>query len=155
MKLLDALLRPSQEVQRYLPPPWMFSGLDPAPYVTTTLGNDKAESIPDTFAGYASQGLMSNTVIAAIERVRVSVFAEARFAFQRLRKGRPGDLFSQPDLDILQRPWVGGTTGDLLARMILDADLAGNWFGVGRVILMSPGLCALRKSTSCFVRRRV
>jgi phage portal protein BeeE len=142
MRLLDALIRPpAPEVQRYMPPPWMFNGLDPAPYVTTTLGNDKAEGISDTFAGYASQALMSNTVIAAIERVRVSVFAEARFAFQRLRKGRPGDLFSLPDLDILQRPWVGGTTGDLLARMILDADLAGNWFGVevdGEIIRLRP-----------------
>jgi len=142
MRLLDALVKPrTAEVQRYMPPPWMFNGLDPAPNVVTTLSSDKAEGISDTFQGYVTGGLMANTVIAAIERVRVSVFAEARFAFQRLRKGRPGDLFSLPDLDILQRPWVGGTTGDLLARMLLDADFAGNWFGVevdGEIIRLRP-----------------
>ena len=33
--------------------------------------------------------------------------------------------------------------------------MAGNWLALGRVILMSPGLCACRKSISCLVRRLV
>jgi hypothetical protein len=31
-------------------------------------------------------------------------------------------------LQILEGPWEGGTTGDLLTRMLQDADLAGNCY---------------------------
>jgi hypothetical protein len=64
--------------------------------------------------------------VSAVEMVRLLVFAEARFQWQRISNGRPGDLFGTQDLAILETPWTGGTTGDLLARMILDADFAGN-----------------------------
>ncbi|MBD2900797.1 hypothetical protein amrb99_98070 [Actinomadura sp. RB99] len=76
----------------------------------------------------------------ALILVRLMVFSEARFQFRRMRNGRPGDLFGTPDLALLEQPWVGGTTGDLLARMIQDADLAGNAF-VARV----PGTNRLRR----------
>lgn len=93
---------------------------------TTTYGVEKAEPIGNGFADYVTNGLQANGVVWSVERVRMSVFAEARFQFQQLRNGRPGDLFGTPDLGLLERPWVGGTTGDLLSRMILDADFAGN-----------------------------
>jgi hypothetical protein len=86
-------------------------------------------------------GFQGNGVVWAIERVRVSLFSEARFQFQQIRKGRPGDLFGTQDLSILERPWEGGTTGDLLTRMILDADFAGAFFGVeleGEVVRLRP-----------------
>jgi phage portal protein BeeE len=54
------------------------------------------------------------------------VFSQARFLWQRLRFGKPGDMFGTADLNRLERPWVGGTTGDLLGQMILHADFAGN-----------------------------
>lgn len=93
---------------------------------STTYGQDKAEPIGNGFADYVRNALQSNGVISAVELVRMSVFAEARFQFQDLSAGRPGKLFGTRDLAILERPWVGGTTGDLLSRMILDADFAGN-----------------------------
>lgn len=43
-------------------------------------------------------------------------------------KGRPGDLFGNDDLKVLEKPWPGGTTGELLQRMLQDADLAGNFY---------------------------
>jgi phage portal protein BeeE/CheY-like chemotaxis protein len=49
---------------------------------------------------------------------------------QEFTKGRPGDLFGNGDLKVLENPWPGGTTGELLQRMIQDADLAGNFYGV-------------------------
>jgi len=132
VKFLDALVKPATpirpEVARaYQPPPWMFDGQAPAPYITS-YGEEKAERIADTFAGYVAGGLMGNTVVAAVEWVRVAVFSEIRFQFQQLTKGRPGNLFGGPELSLLERPWPGGTTGDLTARMLLDADMAGNSF---------------------------
>jgi phage portal protein BeeE len=42
-------------------------------------------------------------------------------------------MFGSPDLRLLERPWPGGTTQDLLNRVIQDADLAGNsyWTSAG------------------------
>jgi phage portal protein BeeE len=74
----------------------------------------------------------SNGVVFTCLNVRASLFAEARFMFRQLRSGTPGELFSTPELDVLRNPWPGGTTGDLLARMIQFNDLAGNAFAVRR-----------------------
>lgn len=95
---------------------------------STTYANQKAEPIGSDFTGYVQGILKADGVVAAVELVRLMVFAEARFQFQQLRAGRPGDLFGSGDLDILERPWTGGTTGDLLTRMLIDADFAGNSF---------------------------
>jgi phage portal protein BeeE len=95
--------------------------------VGTTYGpKTPTEPIPDNFAGYVSSCFRGNGIVAAVEAVRLNVFAEARFQWQSLNSGTPGKLFGTKDLDILEQPWVGGTTGDLLTRMILDADFAGN-----------------------------
>lgn len=74
-----------------------------------------------------------NPIVAACIAVRLMVFSEARFSFQRYQAGRPGELYGTPVLSLLERPWPGGTTGDLLARMEVDASLYGNsyWREVG------------------------
>jgi phage portal protein BeeE len=146
VKLLDALLAPTAEVSRYQPPAWMDWYLPQgSPYqagYTTTYGVDKAEPIGDTFIDYVIGGLQGNGIVWSIERFRMSVFSEARFQFQSLRKGRPAELWgNNTDLRLLEQPWVGGTTGDLLTRMILDADMAGNYFAVeleGEVVRLRP-----------------
>ncbi len=132
MKMLDALVPQTKEIERYVPPAWM------QPFISngmpdgwfSSYGKDPAEKISNSFVDYAIHGLMGNAVIASIMRVRIAVFSEARFQWQQLRGGRPGDLFGNQDLSILERPWIGGTTGDLMARMLVDADLAGNSFWV-------------------------
>jgi phage portal protein BeeE len=94
----------------------------------TLVGNH--ETVDPTFVGYASAGYAGNAIVFACMQVRLSLFSEARFQFRQLRSGRPGDLFGSPALRRLEQPWPGGTTGDLLARMMVSNDLAGNAFVV-------------------------
>jgi phage portal protein BeeE len=72
----------------------------------------------------------SNSVVFACTQKRVLLFSEARFAFQRLRDGRPGELFGTQDLEVIERPWIGATTRDLLARAELDVTFSGNSYWV-------------------------
>lgn len=90
-----------------------------------TMPGSKQEDIDGTFASFA-QAYRSNGVIFACIGAHIRLFAEARFQFRRLNNGKPGDLFGTAALAILEQPWPNGTTGDLLARAIQDADLAGN-----------------------------
>jgi phage portal protein BeeE len=90
------------------------------------------ENIEGNFSGYI-QGIYKSSGIAfACIAARQLLFSEARFQFRQRRNGRPGDLFGTPDLEILERPWENGTTGNLLTRAILDVDLAGNFYAVRR-----------------------
>lgn len=144
MKILDNLIPPRQ-MTRYVPPPWMdayLSGdmLGPIGY-TMSYGMERAELVGPTFESYVLNGFGGNGIVWSIERVRLAVFTEARFLYQRFRKGRPGDLYGSAGLALLERPWAGGSTGDLLARMILDVDMAGNFFGVeldGEIVRLRP-----------------
>jgi phage portal protein BeeE len=72
----------------------------------------------------------SNSVVFACELNRILLFSEARFQYQQLRNGRPGDLFGNQDLAVLEEPWVGATTRDLLARAELDVACYGNSYWV-------------------------
>jgi phage portal protein BeeE len=92
----------------------------------TLLGN---KELPDPgYSGLVMWAYANNPVVFACMRARMSLFTEARFQFRQIRGGRPGDLFGKAGLRILEQPWPNGTTGDLLAHMIQDADLAGNAF---------------------------
>lgn len=79
----------------------------------------------------------SNSVVYSCEMNRILLFSEARFQYQQLRDGRPGDLFGTPDLSVLEEPWVGATTRDLLARAELDVACYGNsyWVRDGKFLL--------------------
>jgi phage portal protein BeeE len=101
----------------------------------------KTEEIDQSFASLVQYAYMSNGVVAACMLVRQLLFSEARPMFRQLRGGMPGDLFSNPSLDILRRPWPNGVMGDLLTAAITDADLAGNSFFVrrpGRIKRLRP-----------------
>jgi phage portal protein BeeE len=64
-------------------------------------------------------------VVFGIINARLRLFSDASFKFRSLAdKG----LFGTPALGLLEEPWPNGTTGDLLARMLQDVDLAGNAF---------------------------
>jgi phage portal protein BeeE len=95
---------------------------------TTGVGNK--EAITRSFTAYVQMAYRSNGPVFACMLLRSSIFSEARAAFRRRKNGRPGDLFTTSDLAILETPWSGATTGDLLARAIQDIDLAGNFFCV-------------------------
>jgi phage portal protein BeeE len=92
------------------------------PLLNTTWGNQDEESIIRT----SSQAYHSNGPVFALVMARMQVFSQARFQWTRFRSGRPTDLFGSPELGILERPWAGGVTGDLLARMEVDVSQAGN-----------------------------
>lgn len=94
--------------------------------IQQTLAGQSTEMPPNNFVGLATQAYASNGVVFACMLVRQLVFSSIRFNWQRLREGKPSDTFATPDLRLLERPWTGGTTQDLLSRIIQDADLAGN-----------------------------
>jgi len=84
-----------------------------------------------------------NPIVAACIAVRGMVFSEVRFVFQQYSGGRPGNMFGTEALSILERPWPSATTGDLLARMEVDASLYGNSYwvrpnGIGELIRLNP-----------------
>lgn len=86
------------------------------------------EQIGNDFEAYVQGALKANGPVFSCILARAMVFSEARMLFQRMREGRPGDLFGTGDLSLLEKPWPGGTTGELLARMEFDASLAGNFY---------------------------
>lgn len=83
----------------------------------------------------------TNSVVFACAAVRMLLFSEARFQFQQLRGGRPGDLFDTDALSLLEKPWENGTTRDLLKQMELDATQFGNSYWVehgGELVRLDP-----------------
>lgn len=93
---------------------------------TPTSAQPNSERIEADFPGLVQNGYKANGVIFACERARLSVFAQARFQFRQIRKGRPADYFGDPSLSLLEQPWQNGTTNQLLTKMLQDADFAGN-----------------------------
>ena len=91
-------------------------------YVTPAVGVEELTAL---------QG-QRNPIVAAAIHARMLVFAEARFQWQPYSNGRPGNLFGTEELLLVERPWVNATTGDLLSRMLVDADLYGNSYWVKR-----------------------
>jgi hypothetical protein len=84
------------------------------------------EGIGSNFAGLVNGAYKANGIVFACELTRMQLFSEARFQWRRMNYGKPGDLFGTAELGVLERPWPGGTTGDLLTRLLLDADFAGS-----------------------------
>lgn len=95
--------------------------------LNTTYESDR-EEISANFEGLTVGAFKANAVVHACMLARQMLFSEARFQFRERRKGRPGDLFGKTELAVLENPWPGATTGDLLSRAIQDADLAGTAF---------------------------
>lgn len=129
MKLWRSLLGKDTEkrfgVNDYLG--WFQGGMVQYPLVGAGPSMDK-ETVENSFTGYVRSFYKSNGVIAACMLTRLMIFSEARFLWQELVDGRPGSLSGGGDLDVLERPWPNGTTGELCARMVQDADMAGNFY---------------------------
>jgi hypothetical protein len=86
------------------------------------------EQIGNDFEGYVQRAYKENGVVFSCMLARQMLFSEARFAWRELKDGRPGLLFGDDELKLLEEPWPGGTTGEYLSRKIQDADLAGNFY---------------------------
>ncbi|SDZ55247.1 Phage portal protein BeeE [Saccharopolyspora shandongensis] len=107
------------------PPFW---SLDRLPMLGSAGVLADREKIGNDYEGYVRGAYKSNGIVFACILARQLVFSEARFQWQRMSTGRPGDLFGTPDLALLETPWPNGTTGELLAWMEADVSLAGNFY---------------------------
>jgi hypothetical protein len=96
-----------------------------------TLTGDR-EEIESNFTGLVSGAYAGNGIVFAVAMTKFLLFSEARFQFQQLRGGTPGNLFGTAALQLLERPEPGKVTGDLLSRASLDSDFAGNSFHARR-----------------------
>lgn len=85
----------------------------------------REEHLPTEFESIVQNAYKRSGVVWACELARIMVFGQARFAYQRFRRGRADELFGGPALARLERPRRGETTRNLLVRMLLDADLSG------------------------------
>lgn len=104
----------------------------PGGHLHQTLAGESTERPANNFEGLAQQAYAANGVVFSVMLVRQLVFSSVRFRWQRMRDGMPSDTFGTKELSLFENPWVGGTTQDLLSRMIQDADLAGNSYWVRR-----------------------
>ena len=85
------------------------------------------EKILHDFASYVQAMKTSGPLFAAIDR-RQQVFSQGRFVWQAYSNGRLDRTWTDASLDLIENPWPGGTSGDLLAHMEYDASLAGNFY---------------------------
>lgn len=132
MNLLQRALQGFKSEKRYSFNDWVqdaASGSMTTPFYGWS-HSSKVEDVENSFTGYINGAYKSNGVVFAAVEARRLLFTEARFQFQRLENGRPGDLFGSPELELLENPWPNGTTGELLARMEQDVSLSGNFYAV-------------------------
>jgi len=92
------------------------------PLLRTTMGKLDEEQLVHT----ATAAYHGNGPVFALVAARLQVLSQVRFQWTRFEGGKPGNLFGDPGLKLLEQPWAGGTTADLLARMEVDVSLAGN-----------------------------
>lgn len=99
------------------------------PAFTTTLAGQNVETPPDTFTGYVQGAYKANGVIFSVSMARARPFSEITFKWRRKSQtGYGSDLFGNPDLAILEKPWPGGTTQQMLMRAEQDVTAAGTFF---------------------------
>jgi phage portal protein BeeE len=108
-------------------------GLEPsgAAIITTTYGMNGNEAVLPSVVYSAKQAYYGNAVVFGAILARLSLFSEAKFVFRSLADksligANETDGRRNTALRKLEKPWPNGTTGELLVRMIQDADLAGN-----------------------------
>jgi phage portal protein BeeE len=92
------------------------------PFVQTTMGSVDREAIIGSAVG-AHKG---NPTIFSLVQARIQAFSQIRFQWTRFTGSQAGDLFGDQRLNLLEKPWPGGSTSKLLSRMELDNCLAGN-----------------------------
>jgi phage portal protein BeeE len=99
------------------------------------------ETMDANFEGIIQGAYRDNGIVFACMLARYSLFSEARFQFQRWVNGVPGEPFGSPELALLEKPWTNGSTRDLLTKMMLHADIAGNAYVLrrnGRLTVLRP-----------------
>ena len=99
------------------------------PGFTTTIPGQKAEPVLDSFVGYVQGAYKTNGVVFAVSMARSYLFTDVTFKWRRYgQSGGGNDLFGNAELSLLERPWPGGTTQQLLTRAEQDVTAAGTFF---------------------------
>jgi phage portal protein BeeE len=94
----------------------------------TTYGQSKAREFTGDLPGHTAAVKACPPAFAA-QLVRAMVLSQARFTFRNVRWSRtPRRLFGTSELSLLERPWPGATTGDLIGRVEWHSGLAGNGY---------------------------
>lgn len=88
-----------------------------------TTWQDGTEKTPVDFQDYVRRAYQSNGVVFGLVLTRATLLSETEFRFRNLSDRR---VFGSPALLPLERPWRGGSTGELIFRMEQDVSLAGN-----------------------------
>ncbi len=110
MRLIDRLLKPSSEAREAvaLLQSWELS---------------QAAGPLNDFADYVRRAYYANGIVFALVAARSSILSEVEFAWLNRQTNK---LFGTAALELVERPWPGGTTGDLVTRIEQDTSLAGN-----------------------------
>lgn len=133
----EGALAERQAIQRWGDPTFQawadaflqYQGQIYQPAYTTTYAGQKVEPPSDTFTGYVQGAYKANGVIFAVSMARARPFSEITFKWRRkAQTGYGSDLFGNQDLSLLERPWPGGTTQQLLMRAEQDVTAAGSAF---------------------------
>lgn len=92
----------------------------------STMNGERVEKIGENFKSFVSRAYHDNGIIWAAVIARVVLFSQARFA---LRDRTTKEITTLPPrLRLLEQPWPGGTTAELLAKIEQDTSLAGNYY---------------------------
>lgn len=140
MGLLDRIAasqRPQE--QRFSIDQWISDYLIPSQQygfgelgLNETYARQKIQDIASTLPAYTAALRRSPPAFAA-QMVRALVLSQARFVFRnKAWSSTPRRTFGTTALGLLEKPWPGATTGELLSRIEWSAGLAGNAYVVRR-----------------------
>jgi phage portal protein BeeE len=106
-----------------------------ASVLMTSYGQPGSEPILPTLMQNTAGAYGGNAIVFGAILARLMLFSEATFAFRDLTDKHlfggyetDGRTMGARLLRKLETPWPNGTTGELLARMIQDVDLTGNFY---------------------------
>lgn len=123
-------------------PGFSFNGMGYGPQLIQSMPASKVEEFAGDFAGHVRAALESPPVFGA-QNKRARYLSQARFTYRNRATRR---TFGASSLSILERPWVNGTSGELITKMEWHAGLAGNAYAARILVgsrptikLLNPG----------------
>lgn len=129
-----------------------FQGQIYQPGYTTTYAGQKVEPVTDSFLGYVGGAYKANGIVFAVSMARARPFSEIAFKYRRRgQSGGGSDLWGDRGLEILESPWPGGTTQQLLMRAEQDVTAGGTAFWAKEDGLGSERLRRLRPDWCEFI----
>ena len=118
-----------------------FGGVPYGFGLNQTMIGSGVERVENSFVGYVDGAYKTGGVVSACVAARMNVLSQIRFQWQSYANGRPDAMFGSSELAMLERPWRGGTTQGLIAKMEQHNSLAGNAFVVrrsNRLVVLRP-----------------